>query len=265
MVSRGILASMTDTRASAAPGGATAVDEVCPYLLSDDAAWRSAYPSRSHRCGATAPPVPVASGKQRSLCLVPSHATCATYLAARESIAGPAHPSGVADLWPDIRSTPIVLESPHAVLSPLPGGTVRTGGQAALAGLMVLAFIALLVARTSAPAAPGTPSPAATEGAAGVLPSATVGTWASPVASATPRVTPSAVPTPTPSITATPRATPAATPAGTPAATTERYKVRSGDTLSGIATRFGVTVKAIKAANGLQGNTIRVGQVLIIP
>jgi LysM repeat protein len=237
------------------------VDAVCPYLLSDDAAWRSAYPSRSHRCSATAPPVPVASGKQRSLCLVGSHATCATYLAARESVAGSARPSGVADLWPDIRSTPIVLESPHAVLSPLPGGTVRRGGQAILAGLMVLAFIALLVARTSGPAIPAGPSPAGTEGAAGVLPSATGGVSGSPVASATPRVTPSAVPTPAPSATATPRATPAATPA----ASIEQYRVKSGDTLSGIATRFGVTVKAIRAANNLQDNVIRVGQVLIIP
>ncbi len=242
---------------SAAPGGATAVDAVCPYLRSEDAAWRSAYPSRSHRCGATAPPVPVASGKQRSLCLVRGHETCATYLAARESVAESAPLSPVADLWPDTRSTPIVLESPHAVLSPLPGGAVRTGGQAALAGLMALAFIALFVARTSGPAAPATPSPAATQGGAGVLPSATVGSSGSPAAIATPRVTPTAVPAPVPTV--------ATTPAATPAASIQRYKVRSGDTLSGIAATFGVTVKAIKAANDLQDNTIRVGQVLIIP
>lgn len=237
------------------------MDAVCPYLLSDDAAWRSAYPSRSHRCGAIAPPVPVASGKQRSLCLVDAHATCTTFLAARERVAEPAPPSPVADLWPDTRSTPIVLEPPHAVLSPLPGGTLRTGGQAVLAGLMVLAFVALLVARASAPAAPPAPPPVATEGAAGVMPSATVGVSGSPVASTTPPVTPSALPTPV----ATGTATPPPTPAATPAASVQRYKVRSGDTLSGIATTFGVTVKAIKAANGLQGNTIRVGQVLIIP
>lgn len=256
---------MTDTRTSAAPGAATAVDAVCPYLRSDDAAWRSASASRSHRCGAIAPPVPIAPGKQRSLCLVRDHATCATYLAARASVAEPAPTSLVADLWPDTRSTPVVLESPHAVLSPLPGGTVRTGGQVVLAGLMVVAFIALFVARASEPATPVGPPPSATEGAAGVLPSATVGSSGSAVASATPRVTPSPLPTPVATGGATPLATPAATPVATPAASIQRYRVRSGDTLSEIAAKFGVTVKAIKAANGLKGNVIRVGQVLIIP
>jgi LysM repeat protein len=73
------------------------------------------------------------------------------------------------------------------------------------------------------------------------------------------------VPTPVATVVATPPATPQATPPATPGASIQRYKVRSGDTLSEIAARFGVTVKAIKAANSLQGNVIRVGQVLIIP
>ena len=49
-----------------------------------------------------------------------------------------------------------------------------------------------------------------------------------------------------------------------PAAATT-YKVRSGDTLSAIATRFDTTVKKIKVANGLTSNTLRIGQVLVIP
>jgi len=43
------------------------------------------------------------------------------------------------------------------------------------------------------------------------------------------------------------------------------YTVVQGDTLSSIATRFGTTVAAIKAANGLVSDLIYVGQVLIIP
>lgn len=44
------------------------------------------------------------------------------------------------------------------------------------------------------------------------------------------------------------------------------YKVRSGDTLSGIAARYrGVTVKSIMRANGLRSSSLRVGQKLKIP
>ncbi len=43
------------------------------------------------------------------------------------------------------------------------------------------------------------------------------------------------------------------------------YRVRSGDTLNGIAQRFGVTVDAIRGANGISGTMIHAGQVLRIP
>lgn len=43
------------------------------------------------------------------------------------------------------------------------------------------------------------------------------------------------------------------------------YTVRSGDTLSGIAGRFGTTVNEIRAANGLRNNNIRTGSTLVIP
>ncbi|MDT8397131.1 MAG: N-acetylmuramoyl-L-alanine amidase [Pseudomonadales bacterium] len=42
------------------------------------------------------------------------------------------------------------------------------------------------------------------------------------------------------------------------------YTVARGDSLSEIAARFGVTVAQIKTLNGLNGNTIRVGQVLLV-
>jgi putative chitinase len=45
-----------------------------------------------------------------------------------------------------------------------------------------------------------------------------------------------------------------------------RYTVRLGDTLSGIARRFGVTVAALAQANHITNiNRIYAGQVLIIP
>ena len=42
------------------------------------------------------------------------------------------------------------------------------------------------------------------------------------------------------------------------------YMVRKGDTLAKIAQRCGVSVASIKKLNGLGGNTIRVGQTLVL-
>ena len=44
-----------------------------------------------------------------------------------------------------------------------------------------------------------------------------------------------------------------------------RYTVKSGDTLSGIASRFGSSVSRIKSANGLKSDMIRAGRTLVIP
>jgi len=52
-------------------------------------------------------------------------------------------------------------------------------------------------------------------------------------------------------------------PAATPAQ--GRYIVQSGDTLSRIAARQGVRVAALREANALKGDVIRIGQVLTIP
>jgi membrane-bound lytic murein transglycosylase D len=49
------------------------------------------------------------------------------------------------------------------------------------------------------------------------------------------------------------------------AAAGERYRVRSGDTLGAIAARNKVSVRGLKAANGLSGDRIHPGQILRIP
>jgi LysM repeat protein len=52
----------------------------------------------------------------------------------------------------------------------------------------------------------------------------------------------------------------------TPAPSTVSYTVVKGDTLSGIASRYGTSVSAIRSANGLRSdNLIRVGQKLKVP
>jgi LysM repeat protein len=82
------------------------------------------------------------------------------------------------------------------------------------------------------------------------------------VAPAPVRVTPTPTPTPTPTRTPAATTTPAPAPA-TSSATT--YTVKSGDTLSGIAARFGTTATRLRNLNNLSSDLIRVGQVLKLP
>lgn len=72
-----------------------------------------------------------------------------------------------------------------------------------------------------------------------------------------------APPEPTP----TPVPTPVVTPTPAPEPTNRTYVVQSGDTLSTIAQRFGLTLGQIMTANPsiTDPNRIRVGQVLVIP
>lgn len=44
-----------------------------------------------------------------------------------------------------------------------------------------------------------------------------------------------------------------------------RYSIRPGDTLSGIARRYGVSVTALQSSNRLRGSTIRAGKTLLVP
>lgn len=82
------------------------------------------------------------------------------------------------------------------------------------------------------------------------------------------------VPTPTsaatqvsqPSQFASPTATTPAAPTETPATGGQQYVVQAGDTLSGIAAQFGVTVDAIVQANEITDpNLIVPGETLVIP
>ena len=238
-----------------------AVFEVCPYLRAESGEWRSAYASRDHRCAAINPPAPLAMAKQRSLCLVTAHETCATYLAARAasdrvSAGVPPDDSG---LWPATRSTPLLLEPAHGLLAPLAGSS-RSGGQALLVGLMVVAFLVLVVARAAGPGASGSPSPDASGGSPAAASGAVV---ASPSSAATAPPSESPAPSPTPS--ASPSAGPSASPSPT-LGDVQTYTVRSGDTLIGIAAKFGTTAAAITKANNISNpRVIHVGQVLIIP
>jgi LysM repeat protein len=94
----------------------------------------------------------------------------------------------------------------------------------------------------------------------------TAGPTATATRTATRTATPAATNTPGPGPTATRTVAPQPTATASPSGCTANYTVHFGDTLSAIARRFGVTVAALTAANGIANpNWIRVGQVLCIP
>ena len=218
-------------------------------------------PSSDHRCTAVAPPASLSKEKQRRLCLVEGHASCATYvaaLAARETRLPERDRAAVG--WGWVRTTPIVEGSvgPGAMISAMIGQ--RRGWQVVPAVALVAALGALGVSNMGS----GT-------GNASAPPSAFLAAGSSeapPETPATPGPTAPASASPSPSPAPSPSSPPTEPPSqtATPApAVRAKYTVKSGDTLYGIARQFGVTVAALKSANGLTSNTIHVGQVLSIP
>lgn len=151
---------------------------------------------------------------------------------------------------------------------------MNTRGKAALAAMCVLLALSMLMA--------GCTRPKPTE-AAPVQPTATVAltpaaTQASgtPVGTSAPQLTSvsvgTIVPTPTSMLPAPAEPTPAPTavapePTPTPEpASGSAYTIREGDTLFGLAIRFGTTVAELAALNGISEDAIlSVGQTLQVP
>jgi LysM repeat protein len=245
-------------------GPPPSIAEICPYLLASQGGWRSASPSRDHRCMAVDPPGPLSADKQRTLCLTAEHAGCPAFRAARAARASMVAPGldpavvAAADAArrPIARAAPVVVEGPRLSLGS--GNGSWSLSQAALVALMVVAFAVVLIARISTPAAPG-PSPSA-----------------SPAATASPSPSPTPTPTPTPTVApsgsgaipgsgapASPAASPAAAASGSEFAST--YRVKAGDTLVGIAATYGTTVGELQRVNRLTGSDLKIGQVLQVP
>jgi LysM repeat protein len=244
---------------TAVPAGSVTgrpVTRICPYLAAADGAWRSTTVAREHRCGAVSPPAPLATEKQRRLCLTPDYATCATFEAARA--ARPiGHDRAPTLPRPMARTTPVVLDHGRLSITVPILSSDRSTGQAVLIALMALAFAAIVLATLTgggpASANDGTPIP----GAAGASASASPRTSSGP--------TPTAVTDPTPAAPASGGTDPSAAPPSS-APATRSYKVKSGDTLVGIAAKFGTTPKAISNLNGISDpSSLKIGQVLKIP
>jgi LysM repeat protein len=255
----------------AAPGvalsTAPATAAVCPYLLGTDGAWRSSTAARDHRCHAVAPAAPLATDKQRRLCLVAAHVGCSTYNAAMAALE---ESGSVVDRplhRPVTRTAPLVLDRGRITVS-MPGLPERGVGQGGLVALMAVAFGAIAVTRLG-----GGPElqPAAVE--PGATPSPSTLTTPAPThaeTSAAP-TEPTLVPSDGEPTAAPPTATPdppAKTPEPTPKPTPESrtYTVKSGDNLSGIAAVHGTTWQELARLNELSDpRRLKVGQVLDLP
>jgi LysM repeat protein len=244
------------TEPSPAPTRGPAIArEICPYLGAASGAWRSAAPHRDHRCEAVDPPAALPTEKQRRLCLTLEHASCPAFRAHRSGRAAMLAPGldpsvvAVADAArrPIARTSPVVLEQPRLSAPTARWPLDRAVSQAALVALMIVAFVAVAIARLALPDAAVVPPPSGPP---------------SPLATATPSATPRATPS------ASPAASASVPPsAGPPSAAAYRttYKVKRGDTLIGIAAKYDTSVAAIRRLNGMSGSNLKVGQVLKIP
>jgi len=231
------------------------VDRICPFLALDaDLRTAVAGYDPAHRCLAQEDSPAVDRATQQRLCLTEEHRGCARYLEGTAALTARRRTPQPA---PDARfiSTRLVLEPDEAwrpigmAARPvsrtrmlLTGATVLVVG-AAGAALSTRGFGLMTAAVT--PTLEPTPTP--------TLKATAQPTRSAAVAAATSPPAQSAKPTPVP-VTPAPKATP------------HIYVAQKGDSLSTIATRFGISVRAIMAANGLSNpNLVNVGQVLVIP
>ena len=241
------------------------VDRVCPLLgLQGDRRTAIDGVDAGHRCHADEPPLPLDRQQQARVCLTVAHERCDRYLAHATRNGGlrPAR-SGIIDglvstrmvLAPDPAWRGLAGRARRAPTGPLlaigaAGIALGVGGVAVATGVVGDG----LGPRATATSAPPSPSPTPT---ASPTPTPT----ASPTATPTPTTipSPSPVPTPTPEPTSAPTEAPPPPPQQT-------YVVQEDDTLAAIAERFGTTVSALQAANGIEDpDEILIGQVLVIP
>ena len=234
----------------------------CPFLVAHAGGWRLDAPSRDHRCAAFSPAASLSPEKQARLCLTPAHTGCATYLAsqtARTERLGAA-PVRRATRWGLARTTS-VIEDPGGVRARVVAAVLDRRRWPAIPAVILVTTLFVLALSGFRAGVPTSPVATASPGLAAATSAPTSRATQPPAATAEPAATsaPETVPPPTAKPTKAP-----ATPK--PVASFRTYTVKSGDTLSAIASRFGTTVAAIADLNDIADrNTLRIGQVLRIP
>ena len=177
--------------------------------------------------------VPFPSRSRSGCAWTAGHRTCPAHATARPwESDGPRSEPGSLPRRPYPRMAPVVLDHGRIGFVAPAAARDRPAGQLALAdGSRVRGnrLARLSGVGDTAPAGAGSPSPEAT------------------FAAARPTPTPSPVPTEVPSA-----ASPVPTPAPSPTQPARTYKVKPGDTLSGIAARFGTTVRALVDLNDIK-------------
>jgi LysM repeat protein len=236
------------------------MERICPYLATaaDGRAVVDGF-DEAHVCRAGDEPEPVDRDRQLERCLLAEHKACDRYLVATASHGADASPAPAPDAA--IVRTRLVL-TPEPSHRGLAAGALAARSRrwivgAAIGTMGVVVVAAGVVGGLSGIASGPSASPTSSPSAAG-SPSPTVSASTAPTATPVPTAQPTSAPTVAP--------TSAPSSVSTPSAQPQTYVVQPGDTLNGIAVRFGTTVQALQQANGLgASDVILVGQVLIIP
>lgn len=244
---------------------AGAVDQTCPYLgLADDPATHFTFPSHAQRCHSARRPITLGAAKQARDCLTSRHVSCSRYRPPAAS------PPGV-EMHRILEMEVTARSAPSAGHAPAGRRITRLARAAILAGLLGAAIVTGLLFGSwlgSGVGADGASQPAADpivgQSAASSIPAGSPTAPAGTAVASTSPASPSpASPSPSPSAQATPSPGPSASPS---AAQSVTHVVRRGETLTSIAARYGVSVKAIQDANAIEDpNVILVGQRLVIP
>ncbi|MEA2674435.1 MAG: hypothetical protein QOI92_1627 [Chloroflexota bacterium] len=254
--------------ASAASSEASTIGQAsfrgCPFLVAEAGGWRLDVPSRAHRCGAVSPPAPLSPEKQARLCLTAAHLTCATLQAsqaARGARLGPLAAGGDRTTRWGLARTTTVIEESGGLRTRVVGLLLDRGRWPAIPAVILVVTLIVLAASGLRPTSPAAVEATATPAPRTNVPASTL------IATALATESVTAPPT-TPAATAQPTARPSARTTGTPLPSVayQNYTVKSGDTLSAIAAKFGTTSRAIADLNGITvSTTLHIGQVLKIP
>jgi LysM repeat protein len=240
------------------------VDRVCPLLgLAGERGVTIDGVDAGHRCYAEDPPAPLDRSTQARLCLTDGFPRCERYLAFA-SRTGAVTP-GRARIGDGFVTTRLLL-APQPAWRGMAGRARTARATPWVAVGLAVAGVGVAGVAIAGPILEQPEVEAVLVGSS--TPTPTRSASPPPTATATPMPTPSPSPSasPIPTPTAVPE-TPAPTPTPTPVVTPQQtYTVAQGDTLAEIAQRFGTSVNALQAANGIEDpDEIVVGQVLVLP